>query len=108
MKPYKNYIGTFGPIEYPQLRNRQACILNTDNTTGIHWISLYRNKNDIYFYDSFGRAPEKTSIYFSNKNWTPSDNDPEQYIFDVSCGAHSIAFILCCFKFDPNEVIKFI
>ena len=93
------YIGTFASDQIPALENHQSCILNVDrrDEPGSHWIALVRGAGrDCYVYDSFGRAGINL---IPDMKWElpgriiDADQDAEQGIFEMNCGARCISFL---------------
>ena len=93
------YHGTYSSDQIPKLQPHQCCILNLDKSTesGSHWIALARGSGkQCYVYDSFGRRG--VTLIPSLKWQMPgrvidSDNDAEQGVTEVNCGARCIAWL---------------
>jgi hypothetical protein len=92
------YLGTFPSDQIPKMSNKDNCILNLSDTKseGTHWIGVYKQGDDVYVYDSFGRDSEFIipSIFKShNGRVIDSDHDAEQGLKQNSCGARSMAWL---------------
>ena len=75
---------------------KNAYVINLDEYTdvGTHWIALFRNRNEIVYFDSFGveHFPEKIKEFIGKKNikaniFQVQEND------SIMCGYFSIGFI---------------
>ena len=94
--------------EYIPNKNKPYSIVNTDNTTGEHWLSAYtEDGKTVYVYDSFARNLKRMmkdwyelskimnyKRIFVNKGQDQSDksgNTPAQ----INCGLRSFTFLYC-------------
>ena len=93
------YKGTFASDQIPVLEPYQSCILNVDKKSepGSHWIALIRGaKRECFVYDSFGRSGVDLIPHLK---WEmpgrviDSDQDAEQGIFEMNCGARCLAWL---------------
>jgi hypothetical protein len=86
-----NNIPTFSDFPY-------CLIANTDRygEPGTHWIGIYvKNSNKAEYFDSFGEEPNKDiSTYLKQFKNVDKNNSKIQSIYDNSCGAHVIYFIM--------------
>lgn len=81
-------------------REKAYYIVNTDtiDLPGTHWMLVYQDGNNLYFYDSFGRKwkdmiPELSKVpYFKIKNFDTSDR--EQKMKQTDCGPRVLAIAL--------------
>jgi hypothetical protein len=113
-KLFKNkYYGTFPSDKIPKLTDKMPyCILNLDSSekAGSHWVALAKHKKVCYLYDSFGRKSTMIipNLAFSgNGRILNTDDDVEQKVKEVNCGARCLAFL---YVFDKNgsDVAKLI
>lgn len=109
----KSYIGTFAQNTIPiNLPNKSYFITNLDfhNTdTERHWVAFYYDKGTYYCYDSYGRKSKKILAHFFKKikgKIVDSDNDAEQRITAVSCGARCIAWLMVVKKLGVKKALK--
>ena len=94
--------------EYIPDKNKPFSIINTDNTTGEHWLGAYtEDGKTVYVYDSFARNMKRKNkdwyelsknmnykLIFVNKGKDQSDksgNTPAQ----INCGLRSYVWIYC-------------
>ena len=79
-------------------------VVNQDPSTksGIHWIAVYKNGNDIYFFDSFSRhindLVESSVDFLRKQGYNVIDADMhlktnKQHTDDDNCGQRSLAFL---------------
>ena len=94
------FVGVFTADMIPNLKNGQSIIANLDSSdmAGSHWVSIMKEKNNLYFYDSFGRKGKKIMKHATKKIRhmliEEANLDQEQDIFETNCGQRSIAFLL--------------
>lgn len=95
-KLIKNFKGVYPSDLIPKLKNNQSCILNLDSSreNGSHWISVYKYKNKLYVYDSFGRKAKEIIPTLKNKIIIDTDNDKEQKYSELNCGQRCIAWLI--------------
>lgn len=94
----QKFIGVYPSDKIPTLKNNEYAILNLDksNESGSHWTAIAKKANKTHFYDSFGRKDNiiKSLKKSGNGKIINTDNDAEQKIEELNCGARSIAWIL--------------
>ena len=96
LKDYKNYKGCFIKNELPKKLTNGFYVINLNGHS--HWTVLYKDNDDIFYYDSFGfEAPEEIETKLGNYYWNDTDI---QDIDTSSCGYYVIAFI----KFMNNKI----
>jgi hypothetical protein len=91
-------VGVYMKDELQNSDLKQGCyIINLQNhdENGSHWTAFIKDKNDIYYYDSFGVVPpqnlydifiiDSTSLYYNTSD--------DQNFDSTSCGWWSIAFL---------------
>ena len=84
--------------------NNEYSIINTDNGTGVHWVSVYQERNKVYVWDTVGRDNKKVmpefharartqgyTIVNANKHY-----DHEQETNQSDCGIRSLAWLILC------------
>ena len=62
-----NFLGTFPCDQLPtRLPRTFSLVVNTDKSTqnGLHWQSIYRSGDSLFFFDSYGRRPEGDILAF--------------------------------------------
>ena len=71
LKDEKSYLNTFSKDEMGLIENNKSLIFNLQNSnqSGSHWISLSRNNNNIFIFDSFGIGYIPKNIYDIYKNF---------------------------------------
>ena len=92
--------GVYPSDQIPKLTDESPyAILNLDTSEeqGSHWVAIAKRKDKTYLYDSFGR--KDTDIIASlklsrNGKIMNTDNDAEQKITQLDCGARSLAFLV--------------
>ena len=74
-KYYKNeprFNGVFSRYNLPKKIKEGAYVINIDEYAdfGTHWITLFCNRNEIVYFDSFGieNVPEEIKRFIGNKN----------------------------------------
>ena len=91
-------VGVYMKDELQNSDLKQGCyIINLQNhdEDGSHWTAFIKDKNDIYYYDSFGVVPpqnlydifiiDSTSLYYNTSD--------DQNFDSTSCGWWSISFL---------------
>ena len=70
-KDEKSYSNTFSKDEIPLIENNKSLIFNLQNSnqSGSLWISLSRNNNNIFIFDSFGIGHIPKNIYTIYKDF---------------------------------------
>ena len=92
--------GVYPSDKIPKLNDLSPyAILNLDNSkeSGSHWVAIAKHGDNTYLYDSFGRDGVKIipSLYYSgNGKIINTDNDAEQKIIEMDCGARSLAWLV--------------
>jgi len=115
-----NFLGVFPQDVSPEMiaRYPNCClIINTSksNEPGEHWIGVWvegtkakKGGNRVYYFDSFGRNPEKITPLF-NKGLGGNiiyDDDKNQRDCENNCGQRAISWLLCCCKYGVANAIK--
>ena len=77
---------------------KQGCyIINLQNHDegGSHWTAFIKDKNDIYYYDSFGVVPPQNlyDIFIIDSNSLYYNTSDDQNFDATSCGWWSIAYL---------------
>ena len=102
--------------EYIPNKDKPYSIVNTDNTTGEHWLSAYtEDGKTVYVYDSFARNLKRImrdwyelskrmgyKLIFVNKGQDQADksgNTPAQ----INCGLRSFTFSYCVKLYGINK-----
>ncbi len=103
--------GVFPSDKIPDLNNKEMVIANLDNSSqaGSHWIALYKDNDNLWIYDSFGRSVYSIlPILKKHKGKIKeADKDAEQKIEQECCGQYSTAFLCVC-HFHGVELAKLI
>jgi hypothetical protein len=92
--------GVFTSDKIPRLTALTPyCILNLDRSgqSGSHWVGLAKCKEGAMLYDSFGRDDTiilKDLQFSGNGRIIDTDNDAEQKVKELNCGARCIAWLL--------------
>ena len=97
LKNEKSYLITFSKDEIPLIENNKSLIFNLQNSNqpGSHWISLSRNNNNIFIFDSFGIGHIPKNTYKIYKNFNIITNIYRiQDINSNLCGLFCILFYL--------------
>jgi hypothetical protein len=76
----------------------QGCyIINLQNHDegGSHWTAFIKDRNDIYYYDSFGVVPPQNlyDIFKIDSHNIYYNTSDDQYFDSTSCGWWSISFL---------------
>lgn len=91
----KKFKGTWPSDHNPSLKNGQSMIINVDkkNEPGSHWLSVVKDKNNLYVYDSFGRHMSKLIPHFYKKHGRVKNTelDKEQKDYQLDCGLRTLA-----------------
>jgi hypothetical protein len=100
--------GVFPSDKIPKLNDLSPyAILNLDRSTesGSHWVAIAKHGDNTYLYDSFGRKHTQIipNLYYSgNGKIIDTDNDAEQKVYEIDCGARSIGWLLFFDKWGPE------
>jgi len=115
MKRLDGYMGTFPANRIPRLfytkqhhSGDRFCIANTntlDNPENGHWVAICKHGGQVSVYDSFGRSSKDLSGYYDDE-WNIADDDKEQEIDEINCGARCCAFIFCCKEFSVDDALR--
>jgi hypothetical protein len=107
------FSGVFSSDRIPLLNKDQSCIINLDDSTkpGSHWVAVARdNCKGLYFYDSFGRRPQKILPNLLSRYKTYQIHydikDKEQKKSEENCGANCVAFLTVYYSLGPRYAIK--
>jgi hypothetical protein len=106
----KNWKGVWLPSALPDLEmilknDKDCCIFNTTQE-GEHWVSFYRGKKHLNYYDSYGRDFDE--LYKDSKQVVKStENDAEQTLLEENCGQRCHAYLLICEEYG-EEISYFI
>jgi len=92
----RKFAGVFASDQIPQMRGGQYAIVNLDDSSqpGSHWVSLVKESDKMYVYDSFGRKTIKilpNLIQSGNGVVMETENDAEQKKVEENCGQRSLA-----------------
>ena len=95
----RQFVGTFGCDEVPNITVNQSLIVNTQPTTssGEHWLALYNNGGRLIGYDSFGRTIHEAV--------TESEPDPEQDVRERNCGQRCLAWLSVVYELGPEDAL---
>jgi hypothetical protein len=92
--------GVFPADKIPKLNDLSPyAILNLDTSKepGSHWVSIAKNGDETYIYDSFGRSNVKiipNLRYSGNGRIVDTDKDVEQDVLETNCGARCVAWLV--------------
>jgi len=111
-----NFLGVFAQDVNPNMidsHDNCCLIINTSKShePGEHWISIWKESNPtpkIYYFDSFGRNPEKLVPLFNGRlgGNIIYDDDKNQKDNEENCGQRSISWLLSCCKYGIKNAIK--
>jgi hypothetical protein len=74
----------------------QSIIINLDDSVGngTHWTALYRDKEKLNYFDSFGMpAPQELIDMYSSRVKIVSNTHQFQPMRNTNCGAYAVYFI---------------
>ena len=98
-KYYENksrFNGVYSRNNLPKKIKDGAYVINLDEyaDTGTHWIALFCNINEFFYFDSFGveHIPEEIKEFFGNKNIKANIYRVQAYN-SIMCGYFCIEFI---------------
>lgn len=91
--------GVYPSNNIPSFYEYPYCLIaNTDRygEPGTHWIAIYvKDKDNAEYFDSFGEEPNKDISSYLNQFVNINKNKTKiQSIYDNSCGAHVIYYII--------------
>ena len=71
LKDEESYLNTYSKDEIPLIENNKSLIFNLQNSnqSGLHWLGLSRNNNNIFIFDSSGIGHIPKNIYKIYKNF---------------------------------------
>jgi hypothetical protein len=77
------------------LKAGQSIVINLDNSTGAgtHWTALFKDKEKINYFDSFGLQPPQELIDLNPKIKIVSNTHQFQPMRNTNCGAYAVFFI---------------
>lgn len=120
-----NFLGVFPcdfyPLKFHMVNNASVIFnLSTSQEKGSHFIALYKNKNNVIYFDSFGEKCKNKHIknFLKSSNYKILSNKiPIQHIESYFCGFFCLAFLIFCQKrrgnlktflkmFHKNDLIK--
>ena len=108
---YKNeprFNGVYSRDNLPKTIKNGAYVINLDEYAGVdtHWIALYVQNNEIFFFDSFGveHVPKEIKRFIEHKN-IKTNIFRIQADNSIMCGYFCIGFI--DFMFAGNSFIDF-
>ena len=96
--------GVFALDTLPPIESNMSLIFKTDiaKLPGTHWLAMYVENGNVYFFDSYGRSIEHFGKHFRNhiKNFARDyeiklDSRLLQSPFSDSCGYWCIFYIFC-------------
>ena len=100
----KNFIGVFPCDMHPKIRQRKnfSLIFNTgdSSTKGEHFIAIYFNEKNLFYFDSFGKKPnDKNIIKFIKSQQRKIKkiifwDKPIQDVNSSYCGFYCIGFLM--------------
>jgi hypothetical protein len=91
--------GVYPSNNIPSFNEYPYCLIaNTDRygEPGTHWVAIYaKNNYNVEYFDSFGEEPNKDiSLYLQQFKHIDKNKSRIQSIYDNSCGAHVIYYII--------------
>jgi len=101
----KNFIGVFPIDMIPDIKKNNSMVINLDShdQPGSHWVGLFSNDNDVYYYDSYGLYPPPEVVKICKKsrlNCIYSSNEI-QHENSILCG-----YYVCHFIIEMNKNLK--
>ena len=88
--------GVFSRNNLPKKIKNEAYVINLDEyaDVGTHWIALFCNRNEIFYFNSFGveHVPEEIKEFIGNKNIKGNIFQVQEYD-SVMCGYFCIRLI---------------
>lgn len=94
-----HFRGVFARDDLPKIpHDIESGILNLDTTLGegTHWVAYYKNRNKIYYFDSFGDLPPPIELqnYFKGKTIKYNYQNYQKYNTFI-CGHLCLEFLKC-------------
>lgn len=64
------YLGCFGDNDFPDLMNKECCIVNYESNyqTGSHYTAIYRSDRNLYHFDSLGFLVDEPIVDYAKRN----------------------------------------
>lgn len=107
----EKFKGVFSSDRIPEFKSKEMAIVNLDgsNKSGSHWVAFYKENNNLWIYDSFGRSVYSILPVLKKYrgNIREADDDPEQTTSEKNCGHLSMAW-LCVAHFHGVKLAKLI
>lgn len=104
----KNFRGVFMRDTLPKKTNKSECsIVNLDSNEnpGTHWVCYFKNKNEKYYFDSFGLYPPIELQKYLGKNIIRSSFQVQEFNTNY-CGYLCLHVLSCLSKgFNYESVI---
>lgn len=92
----KGYRGVHMRDNLPKnIKAGQSIVINLDNSSGngTHWTALYRDKEKLNYFDSFGMAPPQELVDLFPRVKIVHNTHQFQPMSNTNCGAYSVYFI---------------
>lgn len=99
-----NFRGVFMKDKLPKKISKQleSAVINLDNTDGVgtHWVSYKKNRDKIFYYDSYGnlKPPKEVQKYFLSNGGVRVFYNHKQYQtlskMSYNCGHLCLKFLL--------------
>ena len=105
--------GVFSSDNLPKdIKNRDMYIANLDKSTGkgSHWISVYKQNDKLYVYDSFGRPSKRIikSLVGQGIDIQDTQYDAEQSKRENNCGLRAFSALFMFDNHDAEVVAKYL
>lgn len=79
------------------VHSNESAIVNLDSkhNSGTHWVAYIKNKNIVWYFDSFGdlKPPRELATYFGPTAEIFYNNEPYQTFSQVNCGHLCLSFL---------------
>lgn len=107
----KGFMGTFSCDRLPSLTKRSSPFalisnLSKESELGSHFIAIYADQDNLYYFDSYGRDLKNDDIIQSvkraNRTLTVVNQNQIQSSRSYFCAWYCIGFILCVLKMEWN------
>lgn len=93
----KGYLGCFGDNDFPDLMNKECCIVNYESNyqTGSHYTAIYRSDGNLYHFDSLGFLVDEPIVKYAKKNKLTLITSDQRLQQDESfwCGHYCLLFL---------------